>query len=571
MSSFLCFICHSTVNMDTNEITREKYKELVGMHLNQDSHLCHVCCHILNKFWLFRSVCMKRSMEYPVLFSDDIDNTDHYDFNYHTDNKGDNELEKQNNVNTFDYVDNFFDEEPINDIKEGRINKDNNDINNSNYNENNSNYDENNSNCKINNYLTISKNDEINNCNDDINNSCNIHPDINSANSNNVCMDNTIDNIVYDEDDASISVIEVDTINTQNTNDKEKRIKKKKKSKKSKRDFEKIVLSLDEQKAELERSRKEKKYIEAEFKCYNCAQGFLFKDTYQTHMMRHEESNGEYRCTTCTLRFVSPAVFRAHTSLHTDRYKCVRCGLMLRLRHCKAHAVQCGGKSVEEVVTCHLCGNVFKDSSGLSQHLCRFHKLRAKNRTYSCTVCGKIYNNQAAVRTHMIKHIQRQFHCEQCPSTFSSPYMLNQHKKKHETTYHEQHYCTTCKIGYSTRKSLLAHKRNALVHQRTVFECKICARLCPNRLALSTHMQRVHASCKQYACNVCGKRYASNASLRRHEGTHMPSKETRLHMCHMCPRTFKSKSKLNRHLREVCEKDKLEEELSIYYTQHQAI
>lgn len=65
--------------------------------------------------------------------------------------------------------------------------------------------------------------------------------------------------------------------------------KLKNKEKKRKKEFDKIILSPEEQKAEIDRRRKDKKYVEAEFKCYNCALGFLFKDTYQTHMLRHEE------------------------------------------------------------------------------------------------------------------------------------------------------------------------------------------------------------------------------------------------------------------------------------------
>lgn len=35
MSSFLCFICHNTVNSDTNEETREKYRDVVGMNVKK--------------------------------------------------------------------------------------------------------------------------------------------------------------------------------------------------------------------------------------------------------------------------------------------------------------------------------------------------------------------------------------------------------------------------------------------------------------------------------------------------------------------------------------------------------
>lgn len=80
-----------------------------------------------------------------------------------------------------------------------------------------------------------------------------------------------------------------DSKNSERKEEDSKAVKKSKK--KSTKILKRIILSMEQQKAELEANRKEKKYIEAEFKCYNCALSFLFKDTYQAHMMRHEEVN----------------------------------------------------------------------------------------------------------------------------------------------------------------------------------------------------------------------------------------------------------------------------------------
>lgn len=82
-----------------------------------------------------------------------------------------------------------------------------------------------------------------------------------------------------------------DSKNPENEGENSKAVKKSKK--KSNKLLKRIILSMEQQKAELEANRKEKKYIEAEFKCYNCALSFLFKDTYQAHMMRHEEVNNK--------------------------------------------------------------------------------------------------------------------------------------------------------------------------------------------------------------------------------------------------------------------------------------
>lgn len=96
-----------------------------------------------------------------------------------------------------------------------------------------------------------------------------------------------IDNIgeVIENHDNIINIEET----TENKEDNIELIIEKKRKKSKKKDYKKIVLSVEDQKIELETNRRKKKYLEAEFKCYNCALGFLFKDTYQTHMMRHEE------------------------------------------------------------------------------------------------------------------------------------------------------------------------------------------------------------------------------------------------------------------------------------------
>ncbi|XP_050676722.1 myoneurin-like [Leptidea sinapis] len=131
-----------------------------------------------------------------------------------------------------------------------------------------------------------------------------------------------------------------------------------KKVKSKKKGFKRIVLSIEEQKRDLEHSRKSKKYVDAEFKCYSCALGFLFKDTYQAHMMRHEESNGEYRCEICTLRFSTHSLLKIHKASHTELYVCLKCGLSLKPRAKRSH--DCENTNVKETVACHQCGNLFK-------------------------------------------------------------------------------------------------------------------------------------------------------------------------------------------------------------------
>ncbi|XP_028041816.1 zinc finger and BTB domain-containing protein 41-like isoform X1 [Bombyx mandarina] len=534
MASFLCFVCHSTINSITNEVTREKYREVIGMNLCQDSHLCHICRHILNKLWLFRSKCLKRSSEYPSLFSEDVpirlqrtDTECHilcpksdscqtlqtgYSSQYVCDERNLNENRKdaddyhvhqlQDERNYIDYYEDldalnefYGNDNPIVDKEKGA--------------------------------------NALNGLDDD-----NIDGEIEGSVPEQIKIQNEFieDHVQMINDDGNEGSAKLDDTKTRKVKNKRQK---------------KILTDLEEQKAVLDAMRKGKKYLEAEFKCYNCAVGFLFKDTYQAHMMRHEESNGEYRCEVCTLRFACASVLRAHSKTHS---------LERSRRRVKVDA---NGTQVP----CHLCGRIFMDTTNLKQHLKRFHNQKNNNRTYSCSVCGKSYSNQGAVRTHMIKHINRKFNCDKCPSTFSSPYTLNQHKKKHDDVT-ALHHCETCDVTYNSRKSLMAHKRNTFAHQQTVFACRACNRLCPTKRSLESHMAAVHSATKDFCCEVCDARYTNRKSWVRHVATHDPSRAKEVFICYRCPKTFKSRSMLTRHLKKVCEKEKLIIEENNYYQEN---
>ncbi|KAL4711047.1 hypothetical protein ACJJTC_015223 [Scirpophaga incertulas] len=546
MSSFLCFLCHSTVNADTHEEMREKYREVVGMNLCPDSHLCFICCHVLNRLWLFKAVCLKRSLEYPVLFSEkgtlNLQRSDGEIYSICSEDSC--EYFNNGNINskiyTFKQVDETYENYEKDDVNNDyvQLHEDREFDDYFNYKDGGNdgiedNYNVGDANCKFTN---------ANSFYDDFNSDYGNMKQADAPDGiNDECINKFVDS-GYEIDSEVVStqaaIVEIEDnpqFNAETDNVK-------KKSKKIKKKFEKIILSLEEQKAELEGNRRSKNYLEAEFKCSNCAMGFLFKDTYQTHMMRHEESNGEYRCGICTLRFASPSVLRAHLCVHGERYRCLRCGDMLKKRQRVAHTATCYGEK-PDTASCHLCGKEFSNGSGLQQHLKRFHHSQSTRR-YACGVCGKRCANSAAVRTHMIKHIQKKFPCDACPSTFSSPYTLKQHKKKHSGSP-PTFPCITCGTAYTSRKNLLAHHRN--VHQKERVSCPKCGTVCNSKRALTTHL--LGHSGLQARPRPAGR------------------KARQLAVCYLCGATFKGNNKLNRHLREVCEKNKLEEQLSAFYDQ----
>ncbi|XP_063371848.1 zinc finger protein 287-like [Cydia amplana] len=502
MSCFLCFLCHNTVHSDTNVETREKYKELVGMKLCSESHLCHVCCHLLRKLWLFKSICLRRSMEYPVLFSDRgtvyLQNSQIETVILCPDIE---ECEQLTNTSYHFTSDTDYTNQYVS--LEDRTYK-----------------------------IDIAEEKDKNNESDD---------DITEFND-------------YEQD------IEIQNdIKIENKNEGTEEVKPNEELNKN-NDFYKIILSVEEQKAELEAKRREDKYLEAEFKCYNCAMPFLFKDTYQAHMMRHEESNGEHLCPICLLRFASSAVLRAHAQTHRERGVCARCGATVGARRRNAHRAKC----INNQAICHLCSKAFTDGNGLQQHIKRFHLSKTSNKTYSCHVCGKTYNNQAAVRTHMIKHINKKFPCPSCDARFSSPYTLAAHQRRHRGARRASRSAPRATSASSTLCIVIVFILKQLISLSSL-PCQLCSKTFSTQRSLASHMQTVHSTDKKYRCNMCGASYTSKKSLGAHVRRHTAQPKPCL--CHLCGASFQGNSKLNRHLRSVCEKNKLEEELSAFYNQ----
>ncbi|CAG9120214.1 unnamed protein product [Plutella xylostella] len=523
MSSFLCFLCHSTVNSETTEETRDKYREIVGMHLCPDSHLCYICCCLLNKLCLFRAMCLKRSLEYPVLFSEkgtinlqrsDLDtlnictednckqslysinkslyanfNTKTYIFNsvnyndfYEAEqdcNTHSNQyVELEDDRNDYDnasnhsndnYITNFdnnaFNTEKTNEDRDQFVDNDNHSDFVANQNEFIDKHNEFNDNenrfMDINNERPFYNEDmqiQEEECNESTNNrkeySKNIHseaevfvmPENVDNHSENLQIEIKIEpyiqEINHKSDQMAVQTennkINDDSIDPtkENTVEKQKKTKKNKKAKK--KSFTKIVLSFKEQKSVLEAMRKEKKYLEAEFKCHSCALGFLFKDTYQSHMVRHEESNGQFSCNVCGLRFATQNARCMHVILHSELHRCNKCGLEVKRTHKARHSRDCWGQGAGS--SCHLCGKLFRDPACLQQHLKRFHAARSSpsRRQHSChyeqETVNIIRSDSACLQQHLKRFhaarsspSRRQYSCHACGQTFPEQTKLRTH------------------------------------------------------------------------------------------------------------------------------------------------
>ncbi|KAL0803297.1 hypothetical protein ABMA28_017208 [Loxostege sticticalis] len=170
---------------------------------------------------------------------------------------------------------------------------------------------------------------------------------------------------------------------------------------------------------------------------------------------------------------------------------------------------------------CDICHKTFKTKSRLESHLVTHNAAAAKKLAF-CATCNVQYKNIYVYRNHLrtsANHSERAYPCPECNKKFVSKVYWT----KHYNFYHLQ---------------------------KSKFNCEICSKMFISDWRLKLHKQTQHglSRTRDHACNVCGKKFFTLATLRGHQLTHS---EHRSFMCEDCGDTFKQRPALYTHTRLV--------------------
>lgn len=106
--------------------------------------------------------------------------------------------------------------------------------------------------------------------------------------------------------------------------------------------------------------------------------------------------------------------------------------------------------------------------------------------------------------------------------------------------------CEKCGFGFFTQDRLDKH---AIIH--TPHTCGICGKTLTSKRGLLRHIDVVHCDENNHLCALCGNRYHSLHSLKKHMLTHKNediSSDTRKYECPECGNRFKCGSYLKCHM-----------------------
>ncbi|PNF25392.1 hypothetical protein B7P43_G09777 [Cryptotermes secundus] len=252
--------------------------------------------------------------------------------------------------------------------------------------------------------------------------------------------------------------------------------------------------------------------------CYTCSENFESRKQLREHLIIHP--NGRVmKCSYCGKGFDRPSQMKLHVRIHT------------------------GSKPF----SCKQCGRAFAAKSALRKHA-DIHA-KDKGRMFECAVCNKSFSRKEYLEEHIRTHTgNKPFECLICHKTFVGRTGLNHHRKTHaDADEKKDSMCEVCGKSF-TRHALWTHVKS---HEKTHC-CHHCNKCFSTASALRVHVTGTHLGCRSYQCEICGKGFIQKNHLIRHMKVHNNSKDVRSakpFLCGKCPRTFKTKSRLESHTR----------------------
>ncbi|XP_036233120.1 PR domain zinc finger protein 5 isoform X1 [Bactrocera oleae] len=304
---------------------------------------------------------------------------------------------------------------------------------------------------------------------------------------------------------------------------------------------------------------------ERPYNCPQCAARYRTRSGCVAHINAIHLKKGD-KCELCDKTVVGGA---GQMRMHIERnhthgnYTCEICHMELRnisLYNFKYHK---RWHNEDKLWRCELCGKAFVTRTHLIEH----KVTHTRQGEFLCTRCGKRTRSKWELRTHLFAihgEGEAPLKCNYCDEKFTQ----HVQKRAHLERYHPMELakrivsCSKCEKHFSTETNLQRHIKqqhnevNADIEPSDVltssppqyegFMCAHCPRKYRSKYALIKHL-RVHAvmADRPYSCPDCEMHFKHFSELDRHDLQHHAT--VRPYKCDKCVKAFATKTALKIH------------------------
>lgn len=304
------------------------------------------------------------------------------------------------------------------------------------------------------------------------------------------------------------------------------------------------------------------------YKCVHCFMTFLVFKKFHYHVTADHKKK-DFTCSVCFSKFRSPSDFLTHHETHRSTMQTNQqvqhdgtsqnpnqAPLKERNAHEGNVNSRISARMSNQKYSCPLCTQQFSTRIELNEH----RNIHLKVKIYSCAICRSMFSSAGALEIHMKDHgiedpkernaniscieygsldddvrIEKdsmnvsaisdpgtQIHeCGECGKVLSNYANLRRHAKiAHRNC--KMYNCIECSRMFMRKDLYDQHMQIKHNCTKTMLQCPQCPKSFVFQSNFTYHFRTAHLEKSQngYACDICGKVFVEEASLKIHKGWH---------------------------------------------------